>query len=68
MAIPITKKQKQILDFLETYYDKYGFMPTYLEMSNIFKLSKATIWEHLYNLEKAGRIKMYHKARGIEIT
>ena len=38
------------------------------ELSESYKKAPATIWEHLHNLENAGRIRIYeNKPRGIEI-
>jgi len=75
MSYPITKKQKELLDFLKVYFEKWGFAPTYGEISEVFinphtnkPLTEASVWERLNNLEKAGRIKIYRfKPRGIEI-
>ena len=55
--MPLTPKQKQILDFIKTYTDKNGFSPTHIEIANKFKLVVSTVHEHLSALEKKGYIK-----------
>mgnify|MGYP001579772191 CR=1 FL=1 len=66
---PVTKKQKELLDYLRVYIDKWGFAPTYKEIGVAFNgLTEASIWGRLQNLQRAGRIKIYfNRPRGIEI-
>src|SRR3990167_9221620 len=65
----IYKRQRQILDFLHGYIDKFGHAPTLVEIAKKFKLrSLATVHEHLQALEKKGLIKKKSGlSRGIEI-
>ena len=68
--IPVVyKRQRQILDFLNSYIEKFGQAPTLVEIAKKFKLkSLATVHEHLQTLEKKGLIKKQSVlSRGIEI-
>jgi len=68
--IPVVyKRQRQILDFLNSYIEKFGHAPTLVEIAKKFKLrSLATVHEHLQTLEKKGLIKKQSGlSRGIEI-
>ena len=67
--INITPKKKKILDYLETYQQKNGYSPTLEEIANKLHVSsKATIHQHLTELEQGGFLKRgYQKARDIII-
>lgn len=67
---PLTKRQKELLDFLTSYSKARGYMPSFEEIAEAFGYkSLATIHEHLVNLEKKGAIRRnYNEARGIEIV
>ena len=69
MAPTVYKRQRQILDFLGDYIDKFEHAPTLVEIAKKFKLrSLATVHEHLQTLEKKGLIKKQSGlSRGIEI-
>ncbi len=66
----LTKRQKQILDFIESFLDAYGFSPSFEEIAEFFQYrSLATVHEHLSNLEAKGYIrKNYNESRSIELT
>lgn len=65
----LTKKQKQILDFIKYYINKKGLSPTIEEIRKHFKLSAvSTIHQHLEALEKKEFIERNgSSARGIEL-
>jgi repressor LexA len=65
----MTKKQKQILDYIIQFQEEYGYTPTYQEIADHFKVSsKATIFEHIKNLEKLGCIKTsFNESRSIQV-
>jgi repressor LexA len=67
--MPLTKRQKQILDFLELFLTEYGYSPSYEEIARNFGYtSLATVHEHLENLEQKGYIrKSYNASRSIEL-
>lgn len=66
----ITKRQKQIYDFIKSYIKKKGFSPTFEEIKKHFKLSAlSTIHQHIESLTEKGLItKNSHNARGIELN
>ncbi len=66
----LTKRQKQLVDFLENYITEHGYAPTLSEVGQYFGLSSlATVHKHLHNLEKKGYIKRDHNhSRALEIT
>ena len=65
----LTKRQKQILEFIKAYIKKFGMSPTIQEIKRKFKLSaQSTIHQHINELAKKGFIeKNGSGARGIEI-
>lgn len=69
MPVTLYRRQKQILDFLKQYIDKYGYSPTLTEISEAMGLSSlATVHEHLQNLAQKGVVKRFSGAvRGIEV-
>jgi repressor LexA len=69
MAITLYRRQKQILDYVKQYIDKYGYSPTLGEIAEAMGVSSlATIHEHLEALVQKGVIKKFEGAvRGIEV-
>ncbi len=65
----LTKRQREILNFLETYSESYGYAPSFEEIAAQFNYnSLATVHEHLSNLERKGYIRRnYNESRAIEI-
>jgi repressor LexA len=68
-AMPLTRRQKQILDFLQFYILEHGFAPSFEEIAEHFDFrSLATVHEHLSNLERKGYIQRVHnESRSIEV-
>ena len=59
----LTKKQKQIYNFIAQYMEKYGYAPSLKEIGNEFNVSTvSTIHKHISNLIKKGLIK---RAKGV---
>ena len=55
---PLTKRQKELLDFIDNYIQDHGFAPTLDETGRHFGLtSLATVHKHLTNLERKGLIR-----------
>ena len=53
-----TKRQKQVLDFIKKYIDKYGYAPSLEEIKKHLRLSSvSTAHHHVLKLEKEGLIK-----------
>ena len=67
--MPLTKRQREILDFLTSYSEAFGYAPSFEEIAAQFNYnSLATVHEHLTNLERKGYIKRsYNESRAIEI-
>lgn len=65
----LTKRQKQIYDFIKNHIEKKGFSPTFEEVRRRFKLSAlSTVHQHVEALAKKGVIKKNdYNARGIEL-
>jgi len=67
--VTLYKRQKQILDFIKQYIDKYGYSPTLGEIAEAIGVtSLATVHEHIGTLVRKGVIKRFDGAiRGIEV-
>ncbi len=68
--MPLTKRQKEILDHVEHFIDENGYAPSFEEIADAFGYSSlATVHEHLSNLERKGYIrKAYNESRSIELV
>ena len=68
--MPLTKRQKEILDHIEAFIEEHGYAPSFEEIAQAFGYSSlATVHEHLSNLERKGYIrKAYNESRSIELT
>jgi repressor LexA len=66
----LTKRQRQILDYIESFIDSYGYSPSFEEIAAYFGYSSlATVHEHLSNLEQKGLIrKNYNRSRSLELV
>ncbi|MEE8573662.1 MAG: transcriptional repressor LexA [Gemmatimonadota bacterium] len=66
----LTRRQKEILDFIEGFLDERGYSPSFEEIAGFFQYrSLATVHEHLSNLEAKGYIrKNYNESRSIELA
>lgn len=63
MSIVLYRRQRQILNYLNSFIDEHGHAPTLTEIAKKFNLkSLATVHEHLETLQKKGLIK---KSSGI---
>jgi repressor LexA len=69
LTVFLTKKQKQLLDYLAAYIDKNGYAPTLEEIGGHFNLSSmGTVHKHLSNLEEKGLIRRkWNYSRAIEL-
>ncbi|PIR06294.1 MAG: repressor LexA [Candidatus Komeilibacteria bacterium CG11_big_fil_rev_8_21_14_0_20_36_20] len=65
----LTKKQKEILDFITQFIQTNDYAPSYREIADYFGLSStATVHEHIKALEDKGLITSGHNmARSLEI-
>ncbi len=65
----LTKRQREILSYLQTHIDAQGYAPSFEEIAERFGYqSLATVHEHLTNLERKGYIhRRYNESRSIEV-
>ena len=66
----LTRRQKEIWDYLAAYVEEHGYAPTLEEICAHFGLSSlATVHKHLINLERKGLItRTWNRSRAIEFT
>ncbi len=66
----LTRRQKEILDFLNGFIKQEGYAPTIEEIAEHFSLrSLATVHKHLSNLQKKGLIKReWNRSRALELV
>jgi repressor LexA len=66
----LTKRQKEILDFIEGRIAEQGYAPTLEEIGRHFRLSSlATVHKHVANLEAKGLIRRkWNHSRAIEMV
>src|SRR5260221_5072700 len=66
----LTKRQKEVLDYLVAFETKHGYAPSFEEIGKGLKLtSLATVHKHVSTLEKKGFIRRgYNQSRSIEIV
>jgi repressor LexA len=64
----LTKRQREILDFIESFIQSSGYSPSFEEIAEFFGYrSLATVHEHLSNLERKGYIRRnYNESRSVE--
>jgi repressor LexA len=67
--LDLTKRQKEIFEFIRRYAGKYGYPPTVREIGKAVGLhSSSTVHAHLANLEKSGLLRRDpSKPRAIEL-
>ncbi len=67
---PLTRKQREILDFVEEFAAGHGYAPSFEEIAARFGYSSlATVHEHLENLRAKGYIRKGHNvSRSIEVV
>jgi repressor LexA len=65
-----TKKQHEVLKFIENYITVYGYSPSYQEIADGLGVkSKATVALHIKNLIERGHIsKRFNLSRSLEPT
>lgn len=65
-----TKKQKELLDYIEVFIAQHGYSPSYREIMTALNYnSVATVALHVGNLIKRGHLKKReHSARSLEVV
>jgi repressor LexA len=66
----LTRRQKQILDYVTRHIERRGYAPTIEEIGDHFGLSSlATVHKHLANLQEKGLIKRaWNRSRALELV
>jgi repressor LexA len=69
-VLPLTKRQREILDFLNEFIQQHGYAPSLEEVGRRFGLSSlATVHKHLTNLQEKGFIKRaWNRSRSVELV
>src|SRR5260370_41642571 len=65
----LTKRQKEVLDFLVAFMNKHGYSPSFEEIARSLKLtSLATVHKHITTLDRKGFVRRaYNQSRSIEV-
>jgi hypothetical protein len=68
--MPLTRRQRDVLDFLTAYVRERGCSPSYGEIAeHLGCRSISTVHEHVRNLAAKGRVRVeLHKKRSIEVV
>lgn len=66
---PLTKRQREILDYLQEFIQQHGYAPSLEEIGRRFNLSSlATVHKHLTNLQEKGFIRRsWNRSRSLEL-
>ena len=67
---PLTKRQREILDYLNEFIEQHGYAPSLEEIGRRFGLSSlATVHKHLTNLQDKGFIRRaWNRSRSVEVV
>jgi repressor LexA len=68
--MPLTKRQKQVLDFIARFQDDNGYCPSYEEIARGLELaSLATVHKHISALEGKSYLKRgFNQSRSLELA
>jgi repressor LexA len=68
--MPLTKRQKEVMDFLHDFVQENGYNPSYEELAGGLNLaSVATVHKHISTLEKKQYLRRSHnQSRSLEVT
>ena len=68
--LPLTKRQREVLDYLNEFIQQHGYAPSLEEIGRRFGLSSlATVHKHLTNLQEKGFIKRaWNRSRSVELV
>jgi repressor LexA len=68
-VLPLTKRQREILDYLNDFIGQHGYAPSLEEIGRRFNLSSlATVHKHLTNLQEKGFIRRaWNRSRSVEL-
>ena len=65
----LTRRQRQVYDFIAGFVQSHGYSPSFEEIGNGLGLSSlATVHKHISNLEKKGLLRRdYNRSRSIDV-
>ncbi len=65
----ITRRQKEVLDFIQNFVERCGYSPSFEEIAHGLGLtSLATVHKHISNLERKGLLQRAHnRSRSIDL-
>jgi len=65
----ITKRQREVYDFIHDFVTQHGYSPSFEEIGTGLNLSSlATVHKHISNLERKGLLKRdYNRSRSIDL-
>lgn len=68
--MPLTKRQRQVVDFIAHFQDENGYCPSYEEIAHGLELaSLATVHKHISALEGKGYLKRgFNQSRSLELA
>ena len=68
-AMAITRRQKEVLDFIRNFVERCGYSPSFEEIAHGLDLSSlATVHKHISNLERKGLLQRAHnRSRSIDL-
>ncbi len=66
----LTKRQKEVLDFIASFVEEHGYSPSYEEVAAGLRLaSLATVHKHISTLEAKNYLRRgYNQSRSVELT
>lgn len=69
-SVPLTRRQREILDFYQAYTAEAGISPTLEEVAQRFGINKVTIFGHVKELERKGVLRRAKKgiSRGLQLV
>jgi repressor LexA len=69
-SVPLTRRQREILDYYQAYTEEAGISPTLEEAAQHFGISKVTIFGHVKELERKGILRRAKPgiSRGLQIV
>src|SRR3954451_21130719 len=70
VCMALTKRQKQVLDFIGNFVDENGYCPSYEEIARGLELaSLATVHKHISVLEAKSYLKRgFNQSRSLELA
>lgn len=68
--MPLTRRQKEVLDFIGAFIDENGYSPSFEEVaSGLHLASLATVHKHIRTLEAKNYLRRGHnRSRSLEVT